>query len=61
VTVVAHFKIGEARRAQAVIATGATKAINGCITAVLGELRTKMAPDVGDVEVTVRISFVVNT
>jgi hypothetical protein len=51
-------RIGEARRAEAVMATGATETVNGCIAAVLGELRTEDAPDVGDAEVTVRISFV---
>ena len=61
VMVVAHFKIGEARRAEAVTVTGATKTINACIAAVLGQIRTDEAPDVDDAEVTVQISFVVKT
>jgi len=60
-TVTAHFTIGEARRAQGVRATGAAPQINACITAALADVRTEAAPDVGDVEVTVRIAFAVKT
>ena len=60
-TVTAHFTIGEARRAMGVRATGATPQINACITAALVDVRTEAAPDVGDVEVTVRIAFAVKT
>ncbi|HEY0479023.1 MAG TPA: serine/threonine-protein kinase [Kofleriaceae bacterium] len=59
--VVAHFRIGEARRAQGVTAAGASDQINGCIAAALADVRTEAAPDVGDVEVTVRIAFAVKT
>jgi serine/threonine-protein kinase len=58
-TVIAHFKIGEARRAQAVTAAGASDDVNGCVAAALADVRTEAAPDVGDVEVTVRIAFAV--
>jgi hypothetical protein len=60
-TVVAHFTIGETRRAQDVRAVGSTATIGACIAAALGDVRTENAPDVGDVEVTVRIAFVVKT
>jgi serine/threonine-protein kinase len=60
-TVVARFKIGETRRAQDVRTTGPTPATNACLSAALGEVRTEQAPDVGDVQVTVRIAFVVKT
>jgi len=60
-TVTAHFTIGEARRALGVRATGATPQLNACITAALVDVRTEAAPDVGDVEVTVRIAFAVKT
>jgi len=56
--VVARFTIGEARRAQDIRATGSTAAIGACITAALSDVRTEAAPDVGDVQVTVRIAFV---
>jgi len=32
-----------------------------CVVAALSDVRTEAAPDVGDVEVTVRIAFVVKT
>jgi len=60
-TVIAHFKIGEARRAQAVTATGASDDVNGCVAAALSDVRTEAQPDVGDVDVTVRIAFAVKT
>ena len=60
-TVIAHFTIGEARRARDVRATGPTAATNACIVAALTDVQTEAAPDVGDVEVTVRIAFVVKT
>jgi len=60
-TVVARFTIGETRRAQDVRTTGPTPATNACLNAALGEVRTEEAPDVGDVQVTVRIAFVVKT
>ncbi|HEY0992868.1 MAG TPA: hypothetical protein VGD80_37700, partial [Kofleriaceae bacterium] len=59
--VVARFTIGEARRARDVRAAGPTAEINACIAAAFGDVRTEAAPDVGDVEVTVRIAFVVKT
>jgi serine/threonine-protein kinase len=60
-TVIARFTIGETRRAQDVRTTGSTPATNACLTAALAEVRTEQAPDVGDVQVTVRIAFVVKT
>jgi serine/threonine-protein kinase len=60
-TVIARFTIGETRRAQDVQTTGPTPATNACLTAALAEVRTEEAPDVGDVQVTVRIAFVVKT
>jgi hypothetical protein len=39
-------------------AIGPTPATNACITAALADVRTETAPDVGDVEVTIRIAFV---
>ena len=60
-TMVAHFTIGEARRAQGVRATGPAARTNACVVAALSDVRTEAAPDVGDVEVTVRIAFVVKT
>jgi hypothetical protein len=60
-TVVARFTIGEARRARYVRAAGPTAGTNACIAAALTDVRTEAAPDVGDVEVTVRIAFVVKT
>jgi len=60
-TMVAHFTIGEARRAQGVRATGPAARTNACVTAALADVRTEAAPDVGDVEVTVRIAFVEST
>ena len=59
--VVAHFTIGEARRALGVRATGATAETNACIISAFSDVRTEAAPDVGNVEVTVRIAFVVKT
>jgi len=59
--VVARFTVGEARRARDVRAAGPTAEINACIAAAFGDVRTEAAPDVGDVEVTVRIAFVVKT
>jgi hypothetical protein len=59
--VIARFTIGETRRAQGVRTTGPTPAINACLTAAFAEVRTEQAPDVGDVQVTVRIAFVVKT
>lgn len=61
VNVVARFTIGDSRRAQDVRTTGPNPALNACVTAALGEVRTEVAPDVGDVEITVRIAFVVKT
>jgi hypothetical protein len=60
-TVTARFTIGETRRAQGVRTTGPTPATNACLTAALAEVRTEQAPDVGDVQVTVKIAFVVKT
>jgi eukaryotic-like serine/threonine-protein kinase len=59
--VVARFTIGEARRARAVRVAGPTAETNACISAAFTDVRTEAAPDVGDVEVTVRIAFVVKT
>jgi serine/threonine-protein kinase len=58
-TVVARFTIGEARRAHDVHAVGPTAQTNACIISAFTDVRTEAAPDVGDVEVTVRIAFVV--
>jgi len=60
-TVVARFTIGEARRARDVRAAGPTAETNACVVAAITDVRTEAAPDVGDVEVTVRIAFVVST
>ena len=60
-TMVAHFTIGEARRARAVRATGPAAHTNACVATALSDVRTEAAPDVGDAEVTVRIAFVVKT
>ncbi len=60
-TMVATFTIGEARRAQGVRATGPAARTNACVVAALSDVRTEAAPDIGDVEVTVRIAFVVKT
>ena len=58
-TVVARFTIGEARRAMSVRTAGPTQGTNTCITSAFTDVRTEAAPDVGDVEVAVRIAFVV--
>ncbi|HEX2691068.1 MAG TPA: protein kinase [Kofleriaceae bacterium] len=60
-TVVAHFTIGETRRARDVRATGSTAETSACVVAAFADVRTEAAPDVGDVEVTVRIAFVEKT
>ncbi len=60
-TVIARFTIGETRRAQDVRTSRPTQATNACLTAALAEVRTEQAPDVGDVQVTVKIAFVVKT
>jgi serine/threonine-protein kinase len=60
-TVVARFTIGEARRARDVRAAGPASQTNACVVAAFADVRTEAAPDVGDVEVTVRIAFVVKT
>jgi hypothetical protein len=60
-TVVARFTIGEARRARDVRASGPAAQTNACVVAAFADVRTEAAPDVGDVEVTVRIAFVVKT
>ena len=54
--IVAHLKIGESRRAQAVEASGGTA--SACVAAALGAMRTESAPDVGDVTVIVQVGFV---
>ncbi|HET9623814.1 MAG TPA: hypothetical protein VFP84_20720, partial [Kofleriaceae bacterium] len=61
ITLFAHFTIGEARRAQGVRVVGPANTITGCLTAALGELRTEAAPDIGDVEVTVKVTFAERT
>jgi serine/threonine-protein kinase len=58
--VVASFTIGEARRARDVHTAGPAAQANACVAAAFADVRTEAAPDVGDVEVTVRIAFVVN-
>jgi hypothetical protein len=61
-TVVAQFTIGEAKRAHAMRVSGPTPQTSACVSAALSEVRTEAAPDVGDdVEVTVRVQFVVKT
>ena len=60
-TVIARFTIGETRRARDIRATGAGPETNACVQAAFGDVRTEEAPDVGDVQVTVRIAFVVKT
>jgi hypothetical protein len=60
-TVVAHFTIGEARRARDVRAAGPAAQTNACVVAAFTAVRTEAAPDIGDVEVTVRIAFEVKT
>lgn len=60
-TMVARFTIGEARRARGVRVAGPAAQTNACVVEALSDVRTEAAPDVGDVEVTVRIAFVVKT
>ena len=60
-SVVARFTIGEARHARDVRAAGPTAGTNACVAAALSDVRTEAAPDIGDVEVTVRIAFVEST
>jgi serine/threonine protein kinase len=59
--VVARFTIGEARRARSVRAAGPSAQTNACVAAAFTDVQTEAAPDVGDVEVMVRIAFVVKT
>jgi eukaryotic-like serine/threonine-protein kinase len=59
--VIARFTIGETRRARDVRATGAARSTNACVEAAFADVRTEAAPDVGDVQVTVRIAFVAKT
>jgi hypothetical protein len=57
-TVVAHFTIGDTRRARGVHAAGSTAATTACIASAITGVRTEAAPDVGEVDVTVQIAFV---
>ncbi|HEY0192094.1 MAG TPA: hypothetical protein VGC42_13330, partial [Kofleriaceae bacterium] len=58
-TVTAQFSIGEARRARAIRTSGPLDALNACVIAALGAVRTASAPDIGDVDVRFRIAFAV--
>ena len=60
-SLVVHFRIGESRRAEDVRAIGGVATTNGCVAAALRALRVESAPDVGDVEVTVRVAYAVGT
>jgi len=60
-TVVARFTIGEAKHAKDVSAAGPSAQTNACVVGAFTDVRTEAAPDVGDVQVTVRIAFVVKT
>ncbi|HET7500989.1 MAG TPA: protein kinase [Kofleriaceae bacterium] len=60
-TVVTRFTIGEGKRARDVRTEPRTPGLSACLSSAFGEVRTEAAPDVGDVEVTVRIAFVVKT
>ena len=53
--ITAQLTIGEARRAENVRASGG--AASTCVAAALAALRTEAAPDVGDVEVSIRVAF----
>jgi serine/threonine protein kinase len=54
--ITAQLKIGEARRAENVEASGGSS--SACVAAALGAVRTQSAPDVGDVTVIVQVAFV---
>jgi hypothetical protein len=54
-SITARLTIGESRRAEAVHASGGTAA--ECVTAALSAVRTESAPDVGEVEVVVHVTF----
>ncbi|MBL0219668.1 MAG: serine/threonine protein kinase [Myxococcales bacterium] len=56
-TVRMQFTIDESRRAHGVRGSGSTQASVACLASALGGVRTEAAPDTGDVEVVVRISF----
>ena len=51
-----RFSIGESRRATYINATGIST-VAGCVASAIGAVRTETAPDVGDVEVRVRVAF----
>jgi hypothetical protein len=51
----AQLTIGESRRAEGVHASGGTAA--ACVTTALAAVRTETAPDVGEVEVIVHVTF----
>ncbi len=56
-TVRMQFTIDESRRAHGVRGSGSTQASVACLVTALGGVRTEAAPDTGDTEVVVRISF----
>jgi eukaryotic-like serine/threonine-protein kinase len=52
----AEFLIDENGRARAVRTTGASS-VAGCVAGALGAVRTRVAPDVGEVRVSLRVTF----
>jgi len=55
--VAVRFSIGESRRAARTSASGISPGVAGCVASAIGAVRTEAAPDVGDVEVRVRVAF----
>ena len=51
-TVLVHFTVGESRRAEAIAAPH-----EACLAAAFAGLRTETAPDIGDVSVSVKVTF----
>jgi serine/threonine protein kinase len=51
------FSIGESRRATRTNANGISAGVAGCVASAIGAVRTETAPDVGDVQVRVRVAF----
>jgi hypothetical protein len=49
------FVVDEAGRASQVRATGGANGLSACITDVISSVRTRVAPDVGDVRVSLRV------
>lgn len=57
-TVTVKFKIDESKRVHGLSATGAAlPGLNGCVESVVKGIRSKQAPDVGDVRVSFKIAY----